>query len=280
MENPKSCPILPNGFLKLKLDRFLKNVKMAITLQLGQQQDLAVKGKVGKMDYVGVLDGHGRSKCIDILRGFNFDEIAVKEDPAQEILERLHGIELYNSGSTFTFARITDMIVEVFNVGDSQKAVIVNGELVFMSKLHNFHNEEEIERTKPFIQRIEMTYAPFPVSESVIHNVRSDVGIFKVGENLVPSQSFGHNNMTGICAGKTEIPFRKDDKVRVICGSDGFWDMYMEKSEMLATATPEELVAEAERRWRQTWTYVSWANTVQTSYGTDFDDIAISVWEN
>ena len=253
---------------------------MAIVRQLGKQQDLAVKGSLPGMEYIGVLDGHGTDKCIRLLRGFNFDEIAVKEDPVQEILYRLSGVDLYMSGSTFTFARITEGRVEVLNVGDSQTAVIINGKLVFITEKHNFHNQAEIERTKEYMDRIELTYAPFPISECEIHEVRSDVGVFKEGEKLVPSQSFGHNNMTRISAGRTAIPFLKQDKVRVICGSDGFWDMYMAKYEMLATATPEELVDEAERRWRQTWTYVSWGNTVQTSYGIGMDDVAISVWEN
>jgi serine/threonine protein phosphatase PrpC len=253
---------------------------MAIVRQLGSAQDFAVKGKVNKINYVGVMDGHGGNTCIDMLRKYNYDDVAVCSDPVQELVNRLSNTELYRSGSTFTFAKITEGRVEVFNVGDSQTAVIVNGEMVYITPQHNFQNEAEIFRTKPLMARVEPTFAPFPVSETEVQNVRSDVGYFNTGERLVPSQSLGHNNMTQIAPEKKEILFGKDDKVRVICASDGFWDMYMEHSPMLTTATPEELINEAERRWRQTWTYVTHGTSVQTSYGGQFDDIAISVWEN
>ena len=253
---------------------------MAIVRQLGSAQDFAVKGKVNKMDYVGAMDGHGGNTCINLLRGYNYDDIAVCTDPVQELVNRLSLTDLYRSGSTFTFARITGGRIEVFSVGDSQTAVFVNEKLVYITPQHNFQNEAELIRTKMLMSRIEFTFAPFPVSDTEVQDVRSDVGYFRTGERLVPSQSLGHNNMTRIAPEKKEILFGEKDKVRVICASDGFWDMYMEHSPMLATASPEELINEAERRWRQQWTYVSQGKSVQTSYGDCFDDIAISVWEN
>lgn len=247
--------------------------------QIGSGQDYAVCGRIGAVDYIAVLDGHGNDACIRHLRQLNFDEIATSEKPIHELEKKLKGYNLYKSGSTVTFARIVHNIIQVFNLGDSKTIVLINGVIVYKTEMHTFHNEEELIRVKPYVTRICESMAPFPVSETVVKDSRSDVGVFLNGETLVPSQSLGHNNMTGpveptLCT----MEFNPKDKVRVICGSDGFWDMYMENSPLLV-CTPKDMLDEAERRWKQIWTYITPVGAVRTAF-PNADDVSIAVWDN
>jgi len=260
---------------------------MAFMRQLGRGQDYAIKGTVGDMDYIAVMDGHGNgvrnNACIDLLRSYDYDEIASDYDPVGMIQSKLQPYHLNGSGSTFTFARIYKSVreIEVINVGDSKTVVIINGNIVYTTPEHTFHNEAEVERTRERIVQIRLTRAPFPINECVVKMVRSDVGVFTNGEVLVPSQSFGHNNITGLAPSIVSIPYTAEDTVRVICGSDGFWDMCMEQYRLLAFDSPETLMQIAEDRWKQQWEFhEDGKQPVITSYGNDFDDIAIAVWDS
>jgi len=254
--------------------------------QLGSKQDYAVKGMVGELVYIGVMDGHGngvnKNKCIDLLRSYNFDEIASSDNPVGMIAAKLQPHDLRASGSTFTFARInkTEREIEVFNVGDSKTVIIINGKIVYTTPEHNFHNAAELRRTKDLVHSIRPTMAPFPVNEHDVRMLRSDVGLFRNGDFLVPTQSLGHDNVTGLAPSIEKISYDKTDVVRVICGSDGFWDMYMEEYEQLSCDTPENLIQLAEDRWKQQWNfYESGKPPVVTNFGNQFDYIGIAVWD-
>ena len=259
---------------------------MALMRQIGSGQDYAVKGTVGDVDYIAVMDGHGnginRNKCIDLLRSYNFDEIATAYDPVELIRSKLEPHNLLGSGSTFTFARIykSNREIQVMNVGDSKTVVIINGKMVYTTPKHTFHNQSELDRLKGKVT-VRRQMAPFPINEKTIQMIRSDVGVFPTGEILVPSQSLGHDNITGLAPSMERIHYNEEDIIRIICGSDGFWDMCMEKYEFLNTATPDSLIQIAEERWGQQWEYYDGKKPmVITNYGNQFDDIAIAVWES
>lgn len=262
---------------------------MAITRQLGSAQDHVVKGTFQKdnedYEYVGAMDGHGtgynRESCINILRDLDFTIVTKQLNPVEYIRQQLLGYNLVNSGSTFTFARInkTKQQIEVINVGDSMTAVFKNGKLVYTSPIHCFQNPEEIERTKDLIQQIRPATAPKPVNSTDVHLIESNVGIWNTGEVLVPTQSFGHNNMTGLAPSRIMIPYTSEDKMRVICATDGFWDMKMIDYPHIAMESAIRLVNVAERKWKQQWMYFDGQhNPVQTSFD-EADDIGVAIWD-
>jgi len=263
---------------------------MAITRQLGSAQDHVVKGSFKKdnedYDYIAAMDGHGtgynRDSCISILRALDFVIVAQQPNPVEYIREQLLGHNLINSGSTFTFARInkTKLQMEVMNVGDSMTAVFKNGKIVYTTPIHCFQNPEEIERTKPLIHQIRPATTPKPVNNTDVHVVESNIGVWNTGEVLIPTQSFGHNNMTGLAPSIVRIPYEREDKVRVICATDGFWDMKMIDYPHLAVESAIRLVNVAERKWKQQWMYYDGKhNPFQTSF-EEPDDIGIAIWEN
>jgi serine/threonine protein phosphatase PrpC len=239
--------------------------------QTGSGQDYAFSGYVEDIQYIGVCDGHGSSKCIDLIRALDMDEIASAVNPALAIFKKVQdGGDMFRSGATFTFARITCTTIDIYNIGDSETHVFINGQHVYTSDVHTFTNPNEIERTKEFAT-YDNSKAPFPISATVIDDVLSPVGHFKY-EHLVPSQSLGHNNVTGHAPSIKSITFQPTDKVRIVCGSDGLFDMWMPP---ISTGTAEEIVEDAERQWRKKWTYCG----TQTNYD-QIDDISVAIWEN
>jgi serine/threonine protein phosphatase PrpC len=240
-----------------------------VSLQLGRKQDFFVQGQVGDMHYLGVMDGHGGHACINYVRTLDFDFIASQPDPAQTLWDMVQSQrDFYGSGCTFTFARITHHI-EVWNVGDSLTSVFLN-EQVFTSEIHTFLNPREVERTKPFMERLTHTTSPQIVDQHM-EDMPSIVGHFFTGDRLVPSQSIGHNGCTGFAPHKLVIPYKPTDRIRIVCVSDGVTDMKVD----LAEGSALDIVQEAQRKWTQPWLY----RGHETKF-SDIDDISCVVWDN
>jgi len=247
----------------------------AFTIPSRKNQDFAGTGRVDKVDYIFAFDGHGTDNVIQQIRYMNMDDIATSANPVQAVHDRLAG-NTFRSGSTMAFARVTGTLIETFNCGDSELRVYVNDEPVHTSTPHTFTNLKEIQRTQHAVYAIKPVHAPFPVSDTVVRDVLSPLGCFTTGEDLVPSQSLGHNNMTGIAPECFTLTFKPTDHVRIVVGTDGFWDMLVD-----ASSGHSRLLAEkAHRRWLQTWTYASEQGTVQTDFGGDIDDVGVAVYDN
>lgn len=266
----------------------------ASSRQLGSNQDHAVCGKFDKGYYVGVLDGHGTDIFVNEIRKFDYSEIASNENPSQFIFDKVENLKLnlYGTGSTFTFAKIVlddDIHIQVSNVGDSETFVFINGELVFETAIHCLSNPKEQERVASYLKfpgPITPAWAPTPISETRVTNVRSDVCNFKTGEKLVPTQSLGHNNMTGYAPDIHTITCKRTDKVRVLCASDGFWDMIIKEKDMndLLCMSTHDLLTKAEDRWTQMWEYAAdptkLYDFITTNFGGSYDDVSVAIWEN
>ena len=249
----------------------------SISLPTGKNQDYSVFGRVKDSDYIAVFDGHGADNCIQYVRSLKMDEIMATENPALTLWDLVEsGGNFYNSGTTFTMARITGTMIEIWNIGDSQTHVFINDENVYKSDIHTFLNPSEIERTRHLIHFIKSTKAPFPVSDTLVENIESAIGYFKMDEALVPSQSLGHNGMTEFAPSFQQIRFEPTDKVRIVCGSDGLFDMRVNVSNGSAL----ELAEEANHRWLKKWDFFDGKITYKTTYGGCIDDISCAIWEN
>ena len=245
----------------------------SFTIPARNNQDYAGVGRIHNIDYIFAFDGHGMHHVIDQIRNMNMDDIASASNPVFAVHEQLKG-DSYRSGSTMAFARKTGNLIETFHCGDSALRVYVNGMLLHTSTAHNFTNPAEIKRTESMVRFIQPTMAPFPVSATAIREVLSPEGFFKTGEALVPSQSLGHNNMTGLDPEIFTITVKPTDHVRMIVGSDGFWDMLVPP-----TGDARTLAQEAHRRWKQEWDYPYLGRIVKNRF-EDIDDICVAVYDD
>lgn len=269
----------------------------AKSLQLGKQQDHAVSGVYKDGYYIGVMDGHGNDTCVDILRNIFYDTIAEADDSAFKIFQTIQYYnikqDLYGSGSTFNFTKICvtdELTITNYNIGDSETVVFINGDVIFRSQVHSIENKNERIRVKSYLEErggITIGWAPLPISENRITNTRSDVCNFKTGESIVPTQSLGHNNMTGYSPDVYSFTCKLTDHVRIVSGSDGFWNMIIKNNEndmdKVKTMKLDELLAFAEMRWKKEWEFASNPKTpdniIITSF-PDYDDISVAIWDN
>jgi len=258
--------------------------------QFGKQQDHAFYGKYSKGYYVGVLDGHGTNRCIDLLRKVNYNTLIEMPDPCNELFHYLSPEPLYGTGSTINFNKIeiSDKIyITNYNIGDSETMILVNGEVVFSTNPHTLSNESEKIRIQPYLSPIQSVvgWTPIPITDKRMSAIRSDISKFATGESLVPTQSLGHDNMTGYAPDVSTITCELSDKVRIICGTDGFWNMIVKSLDMddLKQMPVYQLMDKAEKRWKQEWEYapnIKNLNQFELTTFPDYDDITLGIWDN
>ena len=249
-------------------------------VHIGKCQDVARSGQIENGYFAYVADGHGTDRCIKHISSLDPVMVASKPNPAEYIFEIIEALgDTKHSGSTFTFARVIchngKKKVQVYNVGDSETHVFVNGELVYKTTPHNFLNEAEVARTKLLVSSISQVRKPFPVSPTRAELVLSPVGNFKAGETLALSMALGHNNMTGLATTIWENEYEATDDVRAVCGSDGLFNMLV--TDLWRTA--EELTKEAADRWCQTWELFDGNTTTYTAL-SEYDDVSVAIASN
>ena len=248
-----------------------------VSLQNGSAQDFFVQGRIGDMHYLGVMDGHGQAygdmECIQFVRTLDFNHIASQPDPSQAIWDLTSGEKQFpGTGCTFTFARIDTQaqVIEVWNAGDSETVVFLN-DLVYRTETHTLRNPKELVRVKPYLKYIRQSSAPTVISEEEIEDRSSHYAHFSNGDTLVPTMALGHQGVTRFDPHKQVLQYKSSDRVRIVCVSDGVSDMKVD----LATGTAEEIVHEADRKWKQWWTY---KGCKRVKFQTE-DDITAVVWE-
>uniref|UniRef100_A0A6C0LCY0 PPM-type phosphatase domain-containing protein n=1 Tax=viral metagenome TaxID=1070528 RepID=A0A6C0LCY0_9ZZZZ len=222
----------------------------------------AETGESGKYGFVA--DGHGKNQCIDCLRAIPRETLdgiigtaAPVENLAQYVNEYGYVTNINSSGATMCLVKVYSDRIVIINCGDSQAAVYKNGELVFLSEEHNCENEKERKR----IEKKGVTYEDSGnfeiVSEIKMVGVTSKYAIFPPHLKLASTQALGHNGRTGLAPDVTVVPFKPDDKVHVVIGSDGLWDMILkqnvEEMNSFTSKTSAELVEFAVGRWLQPW---------------------------
>jgi serine/threonine protein phosphatase PrpC len=109
----------------------------------------------------------------------------------------------------------------------------------------------------------------------------------EIKRTLVPSSSLGHNELTGYNPEYKILTFDLDsDKVKIVCASDGFWDMVnielQDDKNNLLTMDANSLCDFAERRWKQPWKYCTDRTNMDKFIVTNFpsyDDIGVATYE-
>jgi hypothetical protein len=119
---------------------------------------------------------------------------------------------------------------------------------------------------------------------------------------LAMTQSIGHYNITGFAPEFKTVEYDSHmDKIRVIVGTDGFFDMCLVEStgisaeeeagrkkdkQYLLQLSAEELADKAEKRWRQQWKYYYGGQKFpnlfdETAFDkSSIDDIGIAIWSS
>jgi hypothetical protein len=276
--------------------------KSIACIQLCKGEDYIIEGS-GKssetgepFDYIMVFDGHGdiNKNFMETIRSLPFDEIASNSEcPAtyiqKTILQKYHPIR---AGCTFTCVKVYSTRIDLTSVGDSNALVYINKELVYKSVDHNINNPEEKERLKNqgIIHIVEKDFGCKLLSSTSIemdsenfHRIQFIRGVQELW--LAMTQSLGHHNITGISPEKKIISFDYADKIDIVIATDGLWDIFnpevIEEDKFMAlNATAEEIVNEAEKRWKQAWDLhqdgIIYSD--QKFPENNYDDVSVGVW--
>jgi serine/threonine protein phosphatase PrpC len=236
----------------------------SFTIQSTSGQDYSGHATFQDTHYAFVFDGHGYNDCIHHIRELDMNLFATLPCPPTAIEKSFEGKNFYKSGATFVLSRIKGTVLEVFHVGDSKARVYINDVLVHETLDHTFLLPEEIRRTNATILHEK---GPFPVSDTHVDMMDSPRGLFHNGDSFVPSQALGHNGISGLQPGHYVIEFQPYDTVRVVCGSDGFWDMLPKTN-----GTAKELCLDALSRWKQKWHFQG----TLTNFDSP-DDISVAI---
>lgn len=277
--------------------------------QLGKGQDIAISGrnllnKNGKLcDWFLVADGHGGFLAINIIKKLITDdklaEIIAEDEPMDALVAYMKRQFIgSNSGTTCIIVKIfEDNIIQTWNVGDSQVAIYVNKQLHYISCPHNMKNpleqirlKERIEFKNVHIERME-DYVPGIATKTTM-TTRIGEYIHFGNTKLAMSQALGDGWLTGIAPEKFEYTFDPADEVRIIAGTDGYWEHYifdgpdaLEDLTDNTTLPADQLIDKMEQRWKkEDWQYFwnpkNLTQSILVGYEGAYDDIGLAIWSN
>lgn len=240
--------------------------------QMSKGQDQAYCGtfvdeSTGETGQWGMItDGHGSNTCIHYLRRITQKELNKAMGTASPAETLADMINMFSnvwsrecSGATLCAVKVYKDRIVCINVGDSLAAVYKNGALVFVTEEHNSLNEKEKARLSTHNPSIKyyISHKIRVTSDKTMYSEPCEYIHHSPYITLVLSQAIGHCGVTGCAPDTTTIPYGPEDTVRIIIGSDGFWDMIAknEPDEMakLYDMTSEELIKFGLERWLQPW---------------------------
>jgi serine/threonine protein phosphatase PrpC len=284
---------------------------------LSKNQDVAFNGssklRGDKFDYGIILDGHGSDQFIDFMRSLEWLYIVSQDDPWEYIHSIMMEYHLLEGGSTLIIMRAFINRIEIISVGDSSIMIHKNGELSYMNEKHTHNNQKEIERLSHLPEykgtKKMKDYIPQIRNSQEMQANRSYYSYF--GSNyysqtrLAMTQSLGHGNLTGYDPERHIEYFEETDKINILMGSDGLFDMLL--LEKVIQTTPElstselddirkdtddilmmnasEIVEKVEKRWKkEDWSYhwhIKDYSQVMSpiSFNGCYDDISAITWK-
>jgi serine/threonine protein phosphatase PrpC len=215
--------------------------------------------------YGMVTDGHGADNCISFLRLIKKEklaEIVGKRNPvetmANYVNENVFG--KFCGGATMCLVKVYKNRLECIHCGDSKIAVFKDGDLAYMSKDHNWENQEERERLLSMNREIYFTptHNIKVIHEKQLAGVYSEYANWEADKSMLAcTQALGSNGKTGYKPHHEIIPILEGSTYKVVIGSDGLWDMFIKEDiediKRLWNMTAKEGVDFAVSRWLQEW---------------------------
>jgi serine/threonine protein phosphatase PrpC len=272
--------------------------------QLGSKQDIIVKyegltdNEGNVFDGMFMADGHGTDDIYIKIKMHEetnqLRDFMCSANPMFHLNKSLNAKRIYkSSGATGIFVRIYSDKIKVQSVGDSRVAIFINGKMKYINCPHNMSNVKEVERLDGQVV-LEPTTNPVPVISTKTKVVAKKGVYIRFGKDtrLALSQALGHNGITGIEPENYELTYEPTDTVRVIVGSDGFWDQIIlegpcledceEDMSDLQNMTAEQLADKTEARWKQLWDYYynpdNLEEVIKDIENDIYDDLCVGVW--
>ncbi len=137
------------------------------------------------------------------------------------------------------------------------------------------------------------------VSNNILYDIRSQYVIFNDSTALAVTQALGHNGKTGIKPDIYFINYNNEDTIRILIGSDGFFDMICKENNCeddnlnsndnynledlyeISDLPGEVILNRAVNRWLQEWNVCPYSDRsimrTQTFTENECDDVSLIV---
>lgn len=252
-------------------------------------------------------DGHGSNTVIDILKGIDYDNLFKKYDDLINMeIQEINNIidqdekDTKGSGSTITIVKIFEDKIICSYLGDSSVRIFRNGYEYYKTKDHKYSNVNEKKRidripkeihSSSMTGKIKSSYSPQVLTLSSITMIPSYYIYCPNGDRVNMTRCLGHGiKPRQMCESEINVIRYNNhtDKIKLIIGSDGFWDMISETQDdknFLLEKNAESLCEMAFQRWKQEWIYEFEINGEVVKSETkfeekDLDDISVGIWSN
>jgi serine/threonine protein phosphatase PrpC len=265
-----------------------------------KNQDFVKIGKyLNNYYWIVCCDGHGDDTFINLIRSLQWDVIMGKENSYEYLINILrNSVNLYNdnSGSTLAMVKIFPNRICTLTIGDSRILIFKNSQILYKSTPHNLNNKIEKERFKHETTSKKIVKKLFPF---IISGVEQEINYIKYinfnkDVTLNMTQSIGHKEITGYYPEHTCFFYDNKDKIKIVVGSDGFFDMivldentteYIKDTNDLLNMNIDDLIHKVQQRWEQEWIYYWNIYNKHDFITTTFekhtiDDISLAIWEN
>jgi serine/threonine protein phosphatase PrpC len=265
-----------------------------------KNQDFVKIGKyLNNYYWIVCCDGHGDDTFINIIKNLQWDVIMEKENSYEYLINILkNSANLYNdnSGSTLAMVKIFPNKIYTLTIGDSRILIFKNSQFLYKSNPHNLNNNIEKDRFKydRFSKKIVKKLFPIIISSVEQENKYIKYITFNKYVTLNMTQSIGHKEITGYYPEHCCFSYNHTDKIKILVGSDGFFDMILldetnfeniKDNNDLLIMNIDDLLNKVKQRWQQEWIYYWNINNKHDFITTKFeenkiDDISLAIWSN
>lgn len=268
----------------------------------GQDFVTIVKGISHGEEYTGliVIDGHGSSDVINMLRELDYREILESDNLLEEInkyiCDKMYSDDpqhTLNSGAVVSIVQIFKDRYVMKWMGDCKIHIRANGKIIATSHNHNYLEHSLI--PSPPVNN-EHNYCKKPIiKDDYTLSVIDDKSItmkpskrfyypYRDMNALSFTRSLGHCQLIGNDLGfeTRTIPRNSCFKEDIVVYSDGIGDMICEKDfhNILSNNTCDTIDF-CDKRWKQEWIYeYEGVKEVTSLSKTDQDDMCIAQWSN
>ena len=254
----------------------------------------AVDDETGEeFDWSMCCDGHGTNSCIDAIRSIppkTMNKMIASREPVQQFAQYLLRTRSVSpgeqSGSTMCLVKCFSNRIVCINCGDSQTTVYKNGERVHITKVHNWSNADERTRVSNMRGRFTKSNSFELVTDQHMRQSYCEYANFICGLIISCTQALGHNSASGYEPDVVVIPYNSTDRLRVVSGSDGIWDMVIENNvddtNALRDLSCEQILDRYVNRWTQEWDMEDPAtgNLERSIFGPrEYDDVSVIVMD-
>jgi serine/threonine protein phosphatase PrpC len=244
-------------------------------IPLGKKQDYITSGscideETGESCYwIAAFDGHGTDDVIQTIRNMDMASYVCSSNPIQKIEQRItsvsnlskHKTRWMCSGSTVSIVKVFSDKIVCMNSGDSQTAVFIEDDLVYINTPHTMDNMAEVERVKRVIPDHYVLQVPKYAISSLTSMKKEETTyiVYSEPERMcMVTQSLGHLQMLPCEPEVKIVEYKQHQNIVVFVGTDGFFDMTLldDVNEVMDMKNNSALdsAKKAEQRWaKQDW---------------------------